>query len=241
MAQADTARFRPGLRTALGKQAFSADQLNQVLLSMREKTGWHALAFDEDGFLVCPDPQIFNGGSAAARRLLGEALFGDAAYELESHHRSPQVKFARLANGTDYVGHSKVLKISAYPIQIDFSDFRHLRGEGPVLKAFDPGFSILHELAHAVWRLPDVVSEGEEPGECERYITRIRRELHLPERQHYEAGARTRANRPQLIAELRFIRFSEKHGQLRRERFFLLWDAEMVGALAERSLTAGLR
>ena len=63
---AETAHDRAGVRNTPGKQRLNADQLNQVLQSLREKTGWQALDFDEAGFLVCPDPRVYSGGSEAA-------------------------------------------------------------------------------------------------------------------------------------------------------------------------------
>ncbi|NOT60838.1 MAG: hypothetical protein HOP19_11515 [Acidobacteria bacterium] len=237
----DLARYRPGVRNAPAEQRLTREQLNLIAQSLRAHTGWQSLYFDEDGFLICPDPQAFSGGSAAARKLLGAALTDEAAYELESHHRSGEVKFGRISAGTEHVDHKTSLKISIRHVQIDFTDFRQLHGEPLALRAFDPGIAVLHELAHGVWRLPDARSAADEPGECERYINQIRRELHLPERQHYSAGARSRANRAQLVAELRFIRFREKHGQLRREHFFLRWDAELVGALDATNVTAFMR
>jgi len=41
------------------------------------------------------------------------------------------------------------------PIEIDFADFDHLRGERKVLEAFDLGFAILHELCRAALELRD--------------------------------------------------------------------------------------
>ncbi|MDX2040012.1 MAG: hypothetical protein SF097_02135 [Acidobacteriota bacterium] len=238
---AERERFCPGVRNAPNERRFNDKQLALIAQSLRAHTGWQSLAFDEDGFLVCPNPQTISGGSAAARKLLGEALWGNAAYDLESHPRSQNVKFARLARGANFSSQSKSLRISIYPIQIDLADFRLLTGERTALNAFDPGIAVLHELAHAIWGLPDARSEEDEPGECENYINRIRRELHLPERQSYEAPARPRGLSTRLIAELCFIRFSEKNGKLRQKRFFLRWDAARVGGLADAQLAATMR
>ncbi|HMV48967.1 MAG TPA: hypothetical protein PLD20_30520 [Blastocatellia bacterium] len=234
------ARYCSGVRNALNEHRLSAEQLSLIALRLREITGWQSLAFDEDGFLVCPEPQAISGGSAAARKLLGAALSGEAAYELESHPRSSVVKFARLANRTVYVNRNSALTITSYPVQIDFKDFRFLQGEASALAAFDPGIALLHELAHGVWDLPDAQSEADEPGACESYINQIRRELHLPERQHYKVNARHRLNSLLLLAELHFIQFTEKNGRLRRKRFFLRWGAPLVGDLDDARLAAAV-
>lgn len=235
---AERERFCPGVRNAPNERRFNDKQLALIAQSLRAHTGWQSLVFDDDGFLACPDPQTISGGSAAARKLLGEALWGDAAYDLESHPRSQNVKFARLAGGTDFTSQNKALRISMYPIQIDLADFRLLTGQRTALKAFDPGIAVLHELAHGVWGLRDAQSEADEPGECENYVNLIRRELHLPERQSYEANTRRLVNFSGLMAELLFIRLTETNGKLKRERFFLRWDAALVGGLTDTGLAA---
>jgi hypothetical protein len=205
----ESTRFRAGVRNAPGRERLNADQLSQVLQSLREKTGWQALDFDEAGFLVCPDPQAFSGGSASARRLLGAALGGAEAYELEAHNSSRAVIFARVKSTADYVSHRTGVRLNARSVQLDFDDFEQLFGDRPAREAFDLGIAVLHELAHGVWKLRDAAQIEEEPGECETFINRIRRELRLPERQTYEARARSsRLNMQhgsQLIVELRFV------------------------------------
>jgi hypothetical protein len=226
-----SARYCNGVRNTPGERRLSASQLNQVLQRLREQTGWSGLYFNEAGFLVCPDPQAFSGGSAAARRLLGAALLGNQAYDLEAHNGSLAVSFARLTQGIDHEDAKTGAKINARPVEIDFTDFQQLRGDGAVIKAFDVGFVVLHELAHGVWQLRDAAVGEEEPGECESYINQIRRELQLPERQHYNARAHfCTTHRTRLMAELYFIRTREKSGQTQKKRFLLYWDAEAVGS-----------
>lgn len=244
-------RFRAGLRNAPGPEQLSVKQLQQVLQSLRDKTGWQKLFFDDETFLVCPEPEVFNGGSAAARRLLWAALNSTEAYDLEAHQSSRAVTFARLAPATDFESRRTGAKISAYPLQIDFVDFQHLRGDGPALKAFDIGLVVLHELGHAVWHLRDAMHAEDEPGECETYINQIRRELQLPERQNYLARVRpgtlniTAGTR--MIAELFFARATGKPGQGKQDRFLLQWEAETVGTIshlnwkAKPGLTAAFR
>lgn len=229
-----SARYCIGVRNAPGARHLSASQLDQVLQSLRAQTGWSELYFNEAGFLVCPAPQMFSGGSAAARRLLNAALSDDRVYDLEAHNGSPVVSFGRLTQGIDHEDAKTGTKINARPVEVDFADFRQLRGDEAVLKAFDVGFVVLHELAHGVWQLRDAAVGEEEPGECESYINQIRRELQLPERQHYNARAHFCAiHRSQLMAELYFIRTREKYGQTQKRRYLLYWDAEAVGSPSE--------
>jgi hypothetical protein len=241
------ARRRTGLRNAPGKKRLNASQINQVLQGLREKTGWQSLYFDEEGFLICPDPHAFSGGSAAARRLLGEAISGDGVYDLEAHSHSLAVNFGRLASGIDYEDYRTKTKISSQLVQIDFGDFYELRGHEAARKAFDLGAVILHELAHGVWQLRDAASDEEEPGECETFINQIRRELQLPERQSYRAYVRssrsTVSRGNQQIAELHFVHAAETQGQARQKRFLLQWEVDAVGPIAsfDRATKAGRR
>lgn len=234
-ALAESSRYRGGLRNSPDKQRLSAKQLQEVLESLRGKTGWGALYFDEEGFLVCPEPGDFVGGSASARRLLGEAIANRQAFELEAHNRTAQVVFARLDAPIAYESRRTGARIDAYPLQIDFADFNKLRGDEAVLKAFDLGLVILHELAHAVWHLQDAKTAAEEPGECETYINRIRRELALPERQTYQAKVRPDrqriSNATIYVAELLFTRAVEKNGKTKHEQFFLQWEANAAGRM----------
>ncbi|MEP7273411.1 MAG: hypothetical protein ABI882_18065 [Acidobacteriota bacterium] len=237
------ARFCGGLRNTPGKMRLSATQLNEVLLSLREKTGWESLNFDDEGFLICPDSDAFTGGSEAARRLLGKAIFSDESYYLEAHNRSDAVRFARLGPGTVYAQHGSSVRISVKPVQLDFADFNQLRGDGPALKAFDVGLAIMHELAHGIWQLRDAASEEDEPGECETFINQIRRELQLPERTNYLARVRHCAiNCGRPIVELRFTRTlartSEGHGRVTQRRYLLQWDATAVGAMTNVGLAS---
>jgi hypothetical protein len=195
---------------------------------LREKTGWQSLQFDGEGFLVCPEPHAFSGGSESARRLLGEAIFSNGGYYLEARNGSPAVTFARLAPATDYQHHGTGARITYHPVQIDFADFNQLRGHRAALEAFDLGFVILHELAHGVWHLRDAESGEQEPGECETFINQIRRELKLPERLNYNATVR---NGKRLIAELRFTRTFESQEPGRQRCYLLQWDVETVGTI----------
>jgi hypothetical protein len=234
-ALAESSRYRGGLRNTLEGRRLSAKQLHEVAESLRAKTGWRELYFDEDGFLVCPEPNNFEGGSASARLLLSEAITSRRVFELEAYNRAAAVVFARLDVPVAYESRRTGMRIEAYPLQIDFADFNKLRGDGEALKAFDLGLVILHELGHGVWNLHDAKTADEEPGECEAYINRIRRELALPERQTYQAVVRPRTQPvtggTNYLAELLFTRKVEKNGKTRQEQFFLQWEPSNTGQI----------
>lgn len=216
-------RFCPGVRNVPGKRQLNTDQLNRVVESLREKTGWQSLRFDEDGFLVCPQPHVFSGGSQSARNLLSAAISGDRAYELEAHSFSLDVRFGRLVRGTDYLDDRTASKITGFPLQIDFADFYKLKGHDKAIKAFDLGIVILHELGHGVWQLRDTTFGKEEPGECENLINQVRRELTLPERRSYHAGIHAQS----MMAELQFAHPRSQTGKQKIYR--LVWDTRLVG------------
>ena len=230
---ADQVRYRGGVRNAPEKPKMSDKQLQQVLKSLREKTGWAQLSFDAEGFLTCPNPAEFTGGSASARQLLSAALASANAFDLETHDRASAIVFARLAAPVHYESRLTGNKIDVYSLQVDFGDFYQLRGDNAALKAFDVGLVILHELAHGVWHLPDARTVDEEPGDCETYINRIRRELGLPERLQYQArlrpGQLNLTSGTQMIAELAFGRRTEKAGKPGSDRLFVQWEAKVVG------------
>jgi hypothetical protein len=115
---------------------------------------------------------------------------------------------------------------------LDFFDFAQLMGDREVLTAFDLGFAVLHELAHAVLHLQDDKANPKGLGACEDYINRIRRELELPERQHYIARTRETVlgtGKKVELSEVDFIR--QRRGKIKR--FRLSWETQKAG----RSLT----
>jgi hypothetical protein len=230
----DSSRYQGGVRNSLAR-ALNAKQLDRLLKSLREKTGFLEMHFDEAGFLRLGDRIKIVGGSATARELLVAAVDRGRAIDLENHDHSSVVAFAQLGRSIVFTSLATGTKVDVYPIEIDFSDFAHLRGDKAVLAAFDIGFVVLHELAHAVLDLHDSFSETGGPGECEDYINRIRRELALPERQNYVARtfriAYIALGKPQPQAELLFARTVEQEGRARTQSFNLTWEADLVGAV----------
>jgi hypothetical protein len=234
------------VRNAPGKRQLNAKQLNALLQSLRDKTGLLDLYFAEDGFLTIADPAACAGGSATARALLLAALNGAQAFDLEAHNRSQAVAFARLPISVKYLNRRSGAEIDVQPLEIDFTDFVYLRGDSEVLSAFDLGLVVLHELAHGVLLLPDRLAGAEgaaDPGPCEEYINRIRRELNLPERQTYSArlrqGVQTPASRAAQLAELVFIRSLVRNGRTKQEYFYLQWEAAAVGLIKPREAIIG--
>src|SRR5262245_3226095 len=183
-APGDPMRFRAGLRNSDGARSLSEKRLQTALESLRHKTGFLDMRFDESGFLTLGDRSRSAGGSGVARELLISVVDGDKAFELEAYDSSPSLAFARLGAATIYWNTGTGARIESLPIQLDFSDFAELRGEREVLMAFDIGFAILHELAHGALGLKDEIARRR-LGDCDEHINLMRRELRLPERRHY--------------------------------------------------------
>ncbi len=228
--------FRSGLRNSFLNHPLSEKELHLVVAHLRHKTGFQSLRFDEAGFLMIADPSRIHGGSALARNLVLAAIHGRKSIMLQSHNRSPRVVFARVGEPMDCVGARSQQRIELAPIEIDFSDFHHLRGEREAVEAFDPGFVLLHELCHAALEMTDRTDSENAAGDCETLVNAIRRELGLPERQEYRAMSSWKTLFPSTltarIAELNFATVQpdrHREGRARRKRFSLTWNVLEVG------------
>jgi hypothetical protein len=229
----DTLRYRGGLRNSSADRRLNSNQLEIVLKSLREKTGFLEMKFDEDGFLNIGDRTKFDGGSATARSLISAATECGKAIELESHNYSSEVAFARLALPVIFHNRSSGKSIDVYSVELDFNDFKKLRGDNQVLSAFDIGFVIMHELGHAVLNLNDNLVSINDVGECEGYINRIRGELNLPQRLNYIAQtfkSPLALNRPSgYMAELIFSHSDVSRLKSNVKELYLRWEAHAVG------------
>jgi len=235
-AASDPLRYQSGIRNSPGERHLSQKQLDLVLESLREKTGLPGLEFDEDGFLQLNDANLSPKGSQAARDLLFAALNGDLAFDLENHDRSIEIAFARCGSPISYQSRATGAQIEVVPLELDFSDFGRLRGDKQVRDSFDLGIVILHELAHAALRLNDARTPDEGAGDCENYINKIRRDLGLPERQHYfarviERNTGSTSGATMKLAELMFQRQKNVEGRDKKEFFILSWEATQVGQI----------
>ena len=222
-------RSHTGLRNNDGARRLSVKQLQSALESLRHKTGFLDMRFDEAGYLTLGDRNRVAGGSGVARELLISAVDGDKIFELEAHDSSPGVAFARLTVTTIYTKLGAGARIVGLAIQLDFADFAMLRGEPEALRAFDVGFAILHELAHGVLGLKDDMARRR-LGECDERINLIRRDLGLPERRYYLPAISLIL--PPLVeeAELIFAFVSRKGGREKTKVFYLRWDAKSVAS-----------
>jgi len=232
----DPSRYRPGLRNSPGQDRLSPEQLDAVLRSLREKTGFAEMQFDGDGFLTLGDRTNFTGGSETARQALIATQNMKGVVELETAPLRSKVSFGRIANLITFQNRTTGQRIDACSVQIDFADFSLLRGDKLAMAAFDLGFVILHELGHAALDLRDTYDGS--PGDCEVMVNRVRRELNLPERQTYLALVYQTVKSPSLgvtkQAELIFTKNGGKAGD-KQQKFHLNWEAKLVGPVVDIS------
>jgi hypothetical protein len=177
-----------GVRNSSGSNRLNEMQLQTLLVSLRQKTGFVELGFDQNGALTLGNRQNITSGSATARALLAAAVDSANLYELESHERSPDIAFARLRDMEYRISSETGKQVDIYQAQIDFADFDCLRGPREAKASMDVGLVLLHELAHGVLKLQDPPVDTDEIGECDAHVNQMRRELQLPERLYYHPG-----------------------------------------------------
>lgn len=207
LALAQTRDDLSGIRNGSGSLRLSDKQLQQVRETMKQKSGFAELSFDELGALTLGNRQHVVGGSATARALLIAAVDSDNLYELENHDRSADVAFAQLYESEDRLIGPTGKHMIIYKVRLDFADFNHLSGANEAKAAFDLGIALLHELTHGVLKLKDT-QEIDQIGECDAHINQIRRELNLPERLYYEPKitvVRISTGKRLVVAHLEFV------------------------------------
>lgn len=219
---ADNVRCRPDL---------SSDRRQQFADSLREITGWSDVRFDNrDVLRFSGQPQ---GGSASARALLAAATSGRHLVVLEDASDRADVVFCRVVPGR-WV-RAKDPQPPAYVVLIDFTDFKYVSGDKPARAAFNTGWAVLHEIAHVVHDLPDG-AQGGELGECEQLINRMRRECGLAERAEYFYTRYPGTGENPFITNLVRLAFVQSSADdSKKRRYWLIWDASLVGSGPARS------
>lgn len=211
---------------------------HEIADKLRGITGWADLRFDDNGALRLGRAEN-SGGSQTARELLGAAVAGRNILVLEDASNRSDVVFARVIEGRWTKNAAQ--KPPAYIILIDFADFSRVMGDHAALAAFNVGWGLLHEIDHVVHDSVDPQRAGE-AGECEDLINRMRRECGLAERVEYHftfvPGAPTSAFMTRLV-RLAFEQHTpDKKG---RKRYWLVWDAGLVGGLDAQNQIAAAR
>ena len=207
---------------SLGQRRLLAEKLADI-------TGLQ-VAFDSNGALRL-ESSVARGGSQTARNLIAKALARTNVIVIEDASNRPDVVFARVV-AAEWKHHRSEMP-PAFVVLIDFADFDHLLGDREALKAFNVGWAFLHELDHVVNDSPDTAT-ADDPGDCENHINVMRRECNLPQRANYFFTYLPSTHRSDF--RTRFVRLAFEHTEAisnKHRRYWVMWDAEMVGGLPE--------
>lgn len=207
----------------------SPSHREELARRLQKITGWTTLTFSDDGALQTNLTE-FTGGSKSARDLLNTAFAGNRRIVFEDASSRKDVVFCRVISG-------KLLPETfpdeeVHVVQIDFTDFRQVIGDKEALAAFDVGWAVLHEIDHVVSDSADPV-KPDIAGDCEEHINEMRRELGLPVRNNYFYDFLPVKNDSNLIS--RFVRLGFDHEDgpaAKKRRYWLIWDAAIVGGLS---------
>jgi hypothetical protein len=129
----------------------------------------------------------------------------------------------------------------AFVVQIDFADFECLRGDNRALQAYNVGWALLHEFDHIINGSQDATALND-AGECETNINKMRRECDLPQRADYFFTFLPLSQDTASITRLVRLAFDQEGTAAgKKKRYWLVWDAKLVGGLDEQKQIAALR
>lgn len=220
------------------RQEFSTSRRNELAARLRAITGWRDLGFQDDGALL-PGVKKTSSGSLTARDLITQAQSDQKILILEDASDRIDVAFARVVRG--FWKSNVNLQPPVFVVLIDFADFDHLMGDSKALSAFNVGWALLHEIEHVVngWDDPDNPGET---GACEAQINRMRGECNLPQRTDYFSTLFPHTQDSAFITKLVRLAFDQQDPVSRkRRRYWVMWDAALVGGLLEPGPIAKLR
>lgn len=210
----------------------------ELIRKFQAISGWPDLTIDRDGNLRV-SPTNVRGGSPTARDLLMSAVEGKNLIVLEGVSSRSDVVFCRVelahwphANGTEP---------PTYRVIVDFTDFRHVSGDREARAAFDIGWAVLHELEHVVNNSQDAAF-ADVDGDCEANINRMRIELGLAIRKSYYFTFLPLRTDLDLVSKFVRLPFERRDSSSSKpKRYWLIWDAALVGGLPSNIQTASLQ
>jgi hypothetical protein len=205
---------------------------------LRLITGWRDLEFDKSGSLRTGDSTV--GGSESARNFLSKALSGTDIVILEDSSNRSDVVFCKVIPGR-WKDKNPSQVPPVHVVLIDFADFDHLMGDRLALRAFDPAWGLLHEIDHVLENSDDPDKLGS-AGHCEHHINQMRRELGLPARSEYFFTLFPQTEFSGFSARYVRLAFDQEDAASRKHRrYWIMWDATLVGGLSDTKQVAGLR
>lgn len=216
----------------------SQAQRLQLAGALNRIAGSPQLRFDENGAMRLgnKEPKV---GSSLARELLEKAVTGAKVIVLEDASNRSDVAFCSVFPGRWLRNAGQ--RPEAYVVLIDFADFQKLLGDRHALQAYDVGWAVLHELDHVVNDSEDSTGVGETGG-CEDHINAMRRELKLPERTEYFYTLFPVSGEGNLFpTRLVRLAFEAREESQKKKRYWLMWDAAVVGGVVEAKELAVLK
>ena len=100
------------------------------------------------------------------------------------------------------------------------------------------GWGLLHELDHIVNDSQDATNLNE-AGECEEHVNQMRRECNLPQRADYFFTPSPLSADSDFKTRLVRLAFDQEQAPTnKKKRYWVIWDADLVGGLDELKLTA---
>lgn len=220
--------FQPEAKgnTVVARHSLSLESRGELVDKLRAITGWTGLDFDNTGALRQGTTQAV-GGSVTARRLVAAILQSDLAIILEESNKRPDIAFCQV-NMASWKKQEHAPASNVYVVSIDFADFDHLKGHPQAVAAFDVGWVLLHEFDHILNSSADA-DFLDDLGECESHINQMRQECGLPKRaQYFYTNLPLTAHGPFVTNWVR-LAFDGRTSNKRIKRFWLVWDASLVG------------
>lgn len=211
---------------------FDSSRRDELADHLRQITGWTELRFDAHGALHLGGADVSqNDGSPMARALLAAAVAGKNMLILQDASNRADVVFSRVVPGRWTRGiHTKP---PVFVILIDFADFSRIIGDRTALAAFNVGWVVLHEIAHAVHDFDDAEQQGE-VGECEGLLNRMRLECGLAQRAEYFFTFLPGLERNAFTTKFVRLAFEQQTATNKTKRYWLVWDANLVGGLQKQ-------
>lgn len=218
------------------REQLSIELRAKLASDLRKITGWPSLGFNAKGELRVGDT-LPSGGSQSARDLITKVTDGTDFVALEDASNRSDVAFCRVVSAQWKDG--IINEPPAYVVLIDFSDFDRVMGDRRALEAFNVGWVVLHELDHVANNSEDGGALGD-AGECEIHINQMRRECVLPERAEY---LHTLLPISETDFRTRFVRlpFVETTSGKKLRRYWIMWDADLVGGMRTNAQVASWR
>jgi hypothetical protein len=223
------------LSNVVCREDISAAHREELASKLRKITGWPELKFDRGGILRLGNEDAIDG-SRSARELVTKVIYGPNVVVLEDTSKHSDVVFSRVIPGR-WIKHAQERR-PAFVVQIDFADFERVMGDMQALQAFDLGWAVLHELDHIVNDSRDATALSE-AGECEDHINQMRRECNLPQRSDYFFTLSPLSADSDFKTRLVRLAFDQEQAPTnKKKRYWVIWDADVVGGLDEQKLAA---